>query len=78
MKSHCVTCFSHTEWKQPNSSQAGRVLHEGCHFAAEAAGEADVPHQLHGDGQSDWGASYLPSLQGTADQSCITAPKKGG
>ena len=37
-----------------------------------------MPHQLHGDGACDWGASQLPPLQGTTNQSRITASPRGG
>ena len=34
-------------------------------------------HQLHGDGQGHWCASWLPAHKRTADQGGITAAEKG-
>ena len=36
-----------------------------------------MPHQLHRNGQGDWGSSELPTHKGSADKSCLKTSEKG-
>ena len=63
--------------QRPVPTAAGRVLPEGRLPAAAAAGQADVRHQLHGNGQGHRGTALLPTDQGSADQSYLTAYQVG-
>ena len=73
--------FSFTEYlftggQQSNKAQIGSILPEGCLLAPQASRQADVCHQLHGDGQGDRSAPLLPPDEGPADQSCFAAFEK--
>lgn len=66
-----------TERQWADAPSFGSVLPQRCLPAAAPAAEADVRHQLHGDGQGDGSSSHLPAVKGTADQSRLSAATPG-
>lgn len=53
------------------SPTSGCVLHKGCASANETYGEVERDCQLHRDGEGDWSAFELSTLQGAADQGTL-------
>lgn len=66
-----------TERQWTDAPPFGRLLPQRCLPPAAPAAEADVRHQLHGDGSSDGSSAHLPAVQRTADQSCLSAATPG-
>lgn len=82
----CVFIFFHlsflpfptaAERQWADAPSFGRLLPQRRLPAAAPAAEADVRHQLHGDGSSDGGSAHLPAVQRTADQSRLSAATPG-
>ena len=74
--SACV--FLYVERDRADSSPSCRLLPEGCIPASEAAREAHVRYQLHGNGTSHGRTPQLPAVPWTADQGRLTAASTGG
>ena len=68
-----LTRLHYIERQQSDSSQTSCLLHEGRHLASEVTGQADVSHQLHGDGQSDRRTPQLLAVERTTNQSGVSA-----